>query len=158
MVIGNTTASKAKVANPGWHVLLHLGLLAGALVMLLPFIWMLSTSLKQQAAALLIPPQWIPNPVSWNNYPDVLENLRFGRYFTNTVIVTIGRVAGQLITCSMAAFAFARLRFKRTRHIVCFLPRGFDGPISGLHDSRLYLDALSWMDQFLSGDDLTRSV
>jgi multiple sugar transport system permease protein len=93
-------------------VLLHAGLVLGAVVMLLPFAWMLSTSLKEQAAALLVPPHWIPDPVVWNNYPDVLQNLRFGRYFTNTAIVTAGRVVGQLVTCSMAAFAFARLRFR----------------------------------------------
>lgn len=105
------TARTTASGNPILRALLHIALLLGSVVMLLPFAWMLSTSLKDQAAALLVPPQWIPNPVVWNNYPDVLENLRFGRYFTNTVIVTVGRVVGQLITCSMAAFAFARLRF-----------------------------------------------
>ena len=95
----------------GWRVLLHMALLFGAIVMILPFIWMLSTSLKQQAEALRIPPQWIPTNPYWRNYPEVLENIRFGRYFLNTVIVTLGRVVGQLITCSMAAYAFARLRF-----------------------------------------------
>ncbi|GAC1650781.1 MAG: carbohydrate ABC transporter permease [Herpetosiphon sp.] len=93
------------------QLILHVLLIGGAIIMVMPFIWMLSTSLKPQSAALRIPPQWIPTHPLWRNYPDVLANMRFARYFGNSMIVAVGRVTGQLITCSMAAFAFARLRF-----------------------------------------------
>jgi multiple sugar transport system permease protein len=102
---------RARLLPVGWRLLLHAALLLGAVIMVLPFIWMLSTSLKQQAEALRVPPEWIPTRPYWRNYPEVLENIRFGRYFLNTTIVTVGRVVGQLITCSMAAYAFARLSF-----------------------------------------------
>ena len=96
----------------GTRALLHVALLAGAVIMVLPFIWMLSTSLMTQPEALRIPPQWIPSRPMWSNYTAVLQNMPFARYFFNTVVVTAGRVLGQLVTCSMAAFAFARLQFR----------------------------------------------
>ena len=108
--IPSTATKKERVGTPR-RIVLHAALLAGAVLMVLPFIWMLTTSLKSQAAALQIPPQWIPRPLVWRNYPDVLANIRFGRYFVNTGVVAVGRVLGQLITCSMAAYAFARLTF-----------------------------------------------
>jgi multiple sugar transport system permease protein len=79
--------------------------------MVMPFAWMLSTSLKTNAEALSVPPRWIPGSWVWQNYVDVLTQLNYVRFFTNSLIVALMRVVGQLITCSLAAYAFARLRF-----------------------------------------------
>jgi ABC-type glycerol-3-phosphate transport system permease component len=89
-----------------------IGLLAGlgALVMFIPFLWMLSTSLKEDGDVFLIPLQWIPRPVMWSNYPAALDFQPFFVYFWNSVEVTFLAVLGSVFTASLVAFAFARLR------------------------------------------------
>jgi ABC-type glycerol-3-phosphate transport system permease component len=86
-------------------------LLAVALMMLLPFVWMLSTSVKTPGTAFSYPPQFIPNQVDVSPYIKLFTLVDFGRYFVNTMIVTLGTVICQLVICSMAAYAFARLHF-----------------------------------------------
>jgi multiple sugar transport system permease protein len=102
------TAKRAISIKP---ILLHLLLLSGAILMVMPFAWMLSTSLKTNSQALSIPLRWIPDPIMWQNYSDVLTRLNFGRFLMNSSIIAMLRVGGQLFTCSLAAYAFARLRF-----------------------------------------------
>lgn len=85
-------------------------LIAGA-VFALPFIWMVSTSLKPMRELYEVTPRFIPSEFVWRNYADALAALPFARFFLNSVVMTVGRVIGQVILCSMAAFAFARLRF-----------------------------------------------
>lgn len=94
------------------HVLLHLVLILGSLVMLLPFIWMLSTSLKVPREIFTFPPTWIPTEIAWSNYSEALASMPFGRFYFNSLVVASSVVFIQLLTSSLAAFAFARLRFK----------------------------------------------
>ena len=89
----------------------YLGLSAGALVLGLPLLWLLSTSLKERGHEFLVPPELIPNPILWQNYPTAMTALPFHLYFANTMIVVIMSELGTLLTASMAAYAFARLRF-----------------------------------------------
>src|SRR5690349_3789881 len=93
------------------RVALHLGLLIGAVLMVMPFVWMLKTSLQSNSEALALPPRWIPETFIWQNYVDVLTQINYIGFFRNSLIVAALRVGGQLITCSLAAYAFARLRF-----------------------------------------------
>jgi multiple sugar transport system permease protein len=79
--------------------------------MIIPFLWMLSTSLKSDQQAYIFPPIWIPRPVVWGNYMTVWQALPFDRFLINSAIVSILLTVGQLATCSLGAFAFARLRF-----------------------------------------------
>jgi len=82
-----------------------------ALVLALPLIWLISTSFKTGAQTFLMPPKWIPEPIVWQNYPDAFRAVPFHKYFWNTMqIVTLATV-GTILTSSLAAFAFARLRF-----------------------------------------------
>ena len=91
-----------------------------AISMLMPFIWMISTSLKDLNHVFTLPPQWIPRPAHWENYARLFAIMNFGRYWLNTILVTIGRVGGQFIACTLAAYAFARLRFPG-RNVLFFL-------------------------------------
>jgi len=93
------------------RLLIHIALIAGAIVMVLPFVWMISTSLKSNGEALTVPLRLLPDTLLWQNYLDVINQLNYGRFFLNSVIVAALRVGGQLVTCSLAAYAFARLRF-----------------------------------------------
>ncbi|MFB3896518.1 MAG: carbohydrate ABC transporter permease [bacterium] len=87
----------------------------GAVTMLLPFVWMVATSLKEPSAVFTIPDnflkQLVPNPIVWANYPSAWTAVPFPRFYFNTIFVTICITLGQVITSSLAAFAFARLNF-----------------------------------------------
>jgi ABC-type glycerol-3-phosphate transport system permease component len=96
--------------EPG-KLLALLLLLLGAILMMMPVIWMVSTSLKEPAQTYRYPPEWIPNPIKWENYPDALTAMPFGRYAVNTMIVCVASIGGVLLSSSLAAYGFARLRF-----------------------------------------------
>ena len=84
-------------------------LLLGALTMILPFVWMFSTSLKHANLVYTIPPTWIPNPVDWENYRAVWEVSNLATGILNSAIVSLSVVCFATITSSMAAFAFSKL-------------------------------------------------
>jgi multiple sugar transport system permease protein len=102
-------APRPRFSSSMGSVLLHLILILVALTMIIPFVWMVSTSLKDFSQVFNIPPNWIP--VVWENYPDSLNALPFGRAYWNSFYIAAIVVASQLLTCSMAGYAFARIIF-----------------------------------------------
>jgi multiple sugar transport system permease protein len=86
-------------------------LTVGAIIMMLPFLWLISSSLKRPEEIFLFPPQWIPNPVAWNNYPDLLTQVPMALYARNTMTIVAIALPGQVITASLCAYAFSRLRW-----------------------------------------------
>jgi multiple sugar transport system permease protein len=90
-----------------WYIVLSLI----ALSLALPLVWLVSTSLKTGAQTFVMPPIWIPNPFVWENYPEAFRAVPFGKYFWNTAQIVVFATLGTLFTASMAAYAFARLRF-----------------------------------------------
>lgn len=82
-----------------------------AVISIFPFVWTISTSLKSQADIFAWPPRLIPDPIVWGNYAKVFESLPFERFFLNTTFYTVMVVIGQLAFCSLAGFAFGRLKF-----------------------------------------------
>jgi multiple sugar transport system permease protein len=86
-------------------------LLLLALLVSFPFLWMVRTSLMPPTQALQFPPIWIPQPISWENYANALTIQPFARYILNSLFIAISVVFGQLLTASLGAYAFARLRF-----------------------------------------------
>ncbi|MCI9570431.1 MAG: carbohydrate ABC transporter permease [Lachnospiraceae bacterium] len=87
-------------------------LTAGAAFILLPFVWMILTSVKPGNEVLLMPPRWLPSKIQWENYVKAFQAVPFMTYFKNSVIVTVCITSCELITTVLAAFAFARLEFK----------------------------------------------
>lgn len=87
-------------------------LIAGALTILFPFFWMISTSLKTPIESVKFPPSFIPEKPQFSNYADAWQKVNFTRYFLNTIFITICELAGTLFTSILAAYAFARLNFK----------------------------------------------
>ena len=81
-----------------------------AVLFLLPLFWMISSSLKPNYQVLEFPPRWLPSPFKWSNYPEALTYVPFGRYAINTLIVTVVTIVGHLLSCTLVAYAFARLR------------------------------------------------
>lgn len=93
-----------------WAAILLLGL--GAVFMALPFLWMFATSLRPVGESYTLPPAWLPTEWHWENYAAVFQsNVPFLTFALNSVKVTAAVTIGQLLTCSMAGYAFARLRF-----------------------------------------------
>jgi multiple sugar transport system permease protein len=88
----------------------HTILIASALAMVAPFGWQIITSLKTLSSATAVPPSLLPEG-RWDNYGRVFDLLPFGQQFLNTVVMSGVRTVGQVLFCSMAAYAFARLRF-----------------------------------------------
>jgi multiple sugar transport system permease protein len=86
-------------------------LLLGLLSVILPFIYMVASSLENAVQISALTPQFWPNPLVWSNYERVWTDLPMARYFLNSIIVSVTITGGQLFTASMAAYAFARLRF-----------------------------------------------
>src|SRR5438270_8250397 len=94
------------------HVLLHLVLIAAGVSFLAPFVWLLSTSLKQSGTEFAYPPQWIPHPIMWSNYKTALVDVvPFFTYFKNTMTITVGAMVGDVLMSAVAAYSFARLRW-----------------------------------------------
>jgi multiple sugar transport system permease protein len=82
-----------------------------ALVMVAPFLWMLSTSLMDEFEVFRFPPPLLPHTPRWANYPEALTALPFARYFRNSAILALLTVIGQVTTSAMGGYAFARYRF-----------------------------------------------
>jgi multiple sugar transport system permease protein len=112
MAAATTTLAPARRARkvPWASVLIYLALIVGAFFMVMPFVYMLSTSLKAPNQVFLFPPRWIPNPVVWANYPTAAVRLTL-QAFLNSVIFTTAVVVGQGLVTTMGGFAFARLKF-----------------------------------------------
>jgi multiple sugar transport system permease protein len=89
----------------------HLFLAPLAAVMLLPLVWMVVTSLETQEQTLRFPPLLWPGTPRWENYADVIADSAFGSWFWNTTVVTVAVVGSNLVLCTLAAYAFARIRF-----------------------------------------------
>lgn len=87
-------------------------LTVAAAFMVVPFVWMLSTSLKADQYVLSMPPQLIPDPVTLESYTRLAELFPIARMVFNSVLAAGVTTLGQLITCSMAAYAFSRMRFR----------------------------------------------
>ena len=71
------------------RALLYLLLIGVGITMLLPLLWMISTSLKQPGEVFLLPPKWIPNPPQWSNYIKLFEVLPFGRFLFNSLKISV---------------------------------------------------------------------
>jgi ABC-type glycerol-3-phosphate transport system permease component len=91
--------------------LVYLLLIPGAILLVLPFLWMISTSLKVPKQVFAYPPILIPNPVRFANYVEGWTKFApFNLYLQNSLIITFGNIAGNLFSCCLAAYGFARLR------------------------------------------------
>ena len=103
-------------------VLKYAFLVAFALVALIPFVWMVSSSLKTSVDVFSIPMRWIPETFHWENYAVIWERVPLLTYFKNTAIVAIVVTFMQILTSSFAAYAFAKMRFKgRDLLFMCYI-------------------------------------
>ncbi len=142
---------KQRLSRPVGRLLLHLVIIAGAVVMIYPLLWMISASFKPQdlifSNANLFSPQWITS-----NYPDGWNALDypFTLFFVNSLIVCLGAVVGNVLSCSMAAYAFARLRFKYKTFLFVLMQLSILLPIHVLIVPQyIIFKDLGWINTFL---------
>jgi len=136
------------LALPG-RIALHAVLIVVGFFMLAPLLWMLSTSLKEPGDIFIYPPQWIPDPVVWQNYVETVTVMPFGRFYFNSTFQAAAVTILQLLTSSLAAFAFARLRF-RGRDLLFLLYLGtmmIPFPVTMIPNF-IIVRLLGWIDTF----------
>lgn len=94
------------------RLVFYLVLIVGAFIMLVPFLWMVSTSFKGNGAVMVFPPEFIPKEPTTSNYKEVTEMFPMMRFLWNSLFVAVLTTVGQIIFSSMAGYAFARMHFK----------------------------------------------
>jgi multiple sugar transport system permease protein len=117
MSVGAVTAATERARWPARSRQVRRGILigllvAGGIVMMVPFFWMITTSLKTRAEVFAASPTLLPARPRWENYADMWNALPFAAFFVNSVKLAVLNTVGQLISCSMAAYAFSALRFR----------------------------------------------
>ncbi|WP_072986034.1 carbohydrate ABC transporter permease [Clostridium cavendishii] len=91
---------------------LYIVLIFGAITMIIPFIWMISSSLKLNKDIFNFPIEWIPKNPVWSNFKEAWEQANFTRLYLNTFFVAISVTLLQLLTCSMSAYSFSKLKYR----------------------------------------------
>lgn len=99
----------------------YLFLFAVALMLILPFLWILSTSLKGNESIFVIPPKWIPEQVHWENYSNVFKKMPFLIYLRNSVFISSMTIIGTLLSSSLVAYAFACLKWPGRNGVFVFV-------------------------------------
>jgi len=128
---------------------LYILMIAGGIVFLLPLLWMLSTSLKPPSQVFVFPPSWIPNPIRLSNYIEGWTILPFTLFLRNTIIITGLNVIGNLLSCSLAAFGFARLRARTSNFLFILCLATIMIPYQVIIIPQFILfKSLNWIDTF----------
>jgi len=104
-MVGKKTFTKIR------KIVAYVVLTAGALFFSIPFLWMLSTSLKSNRDLFAWPPIWLPYPPLWKNYVDAVTNIPFFRFAMNTLLMASLGVLGAVVSCSLVAYGLARIRW-----------------------------------------------
>ncbi|MCD6205429.1 MAG: carbohydrate ABC transporter permease [Candidatus Marinimicrobia bacterium] len=111
-------SSSRKLLN---RVIVYLFLLAVAAMLILPFLWILSTSLKGNESIFVIPPKWIPKRFHWENYSNVFAKMPFLTYLRNSVFISAMTIIGTLLSSSLVAYAFACLKWPGRNGVFIFV-------------------------------------
>lgn len=107
------SSKSQKIRKSSFRFSIYVILIVSAIIMMIPFAWMLSSSLMNETEMFQIPPVWVPNPPQFSNYTDLWSILPFDAFFRNTVVLTVGRIIPLLFSCSLVAFGFARLKSRK---------------------------------------------
>lgn len=99
------------------HIFAFVLMILIGLMMIFPLFWMVRSSVMTQSEIFRKPMQWLPESIQWKNYVDIMTLRPFARWICNSAFIVVFNVLGTMLTCSMAAFAFARLKF-RGRNVV----------------------------------------
>ena len=98
-------------SRSGWRSAVHVILGLASLVMIVPLVWIVVTAFKERNEVFSQIPKWLPAHPTFNNFAGVLDAMPFWQYYWNTIVVAFGLLAIQLVTVTLAAYAFARMEF-----------------------------------------------
>jgi len=133
-----------------WKIIIYLILILASVSFLLPFIWLVRSSLMDIGQIFTMPSEWIPRPFMWQNYPEALTSVPFFKYALNTLTILFFVETGVIITSTMSAFAFSRLRWKGRDLIFSILLTSLMVPyVVTLIPTFLLWKALGGVDTFL---------
>ncbi len=128
---------------------IHFVLIVLGAAMILPFAWMISTSLKGYHEIFRYPPKWIPDSPQWSNYLEVWKLAPFGRFYVNSVFVALVTTVGQVITGVLAAYAFARMEFwGRDKVFMLFLATLMVPTQVTLIPTYIVMSQMGWIDSY----------
>nr|WP_051556304.1 carbohydrate ABC transporter permease [Alkalihalobacterium bogoriense] len=144
MTISQTAGKRLK------NLLAHIFLSTGAVFMILPLIWMISTSLKTNRDTLIMPPKWIPDPIVWSKYVEIWEKAPLHLGFLNSLTIAVPVIVIGTFTTSLAAFAFAKMNFayKQTIFLTLLATMMIPFPVIMIPQF-LVFSQIEWIDTFL---------
>lgn len=132
------------------HVLVYVLLVSISALFLLPLFWMITSALKPNYQVLAFPPVWIPNPPKWSNFREALTYVPFGRFSINTIIIAFGTIVGTVLSSTVVAYGFARLRApgKNALFVVLLATMMLPYPVTMIP---LYVEfnTIGWVNTFL---------
>lgn len=130
-------------------VLKYLVIILGCVIMVMPFLWMVSTSLKEHGATMVFPPEFLPKNPRIDNYQQVIERFPMMTFMKNSIIVSLLTTVGTIIVSSMSAYAFARMQFKgRNALFLVYLSTLMIPSQAIMIPQFILLKNLGWIDSF----------
>jgi multiple sugar transport system permease protein len=139
-----------KASKSIYKLFIYVLLIAMSIVFLFPFFWMLSTSLKASELIFQFPPQWIPDPIRWQNYIDAFYFAPFLRYFLNSTLITGLAMIGEVLSAAVVAYGFARLQFwgKNVLFIIVLSTMMLPGEVTMIPVFMMFSE-IGWVDTYL---------
>ncbi|GIN71576.1 sugar ABC transporter permease [Bacillus sp. J14TS2] len=124
--------------------------IVGAIFTLAPIVWMISTSLKTDGAVMIMPPQWVPSPLRFENYLEALNFMNGGRVYLNTFFISFASILGQIFACTLVGFGFARIKVPGRNFLFILVLTGFMLPPQvTLIPQFIMFSKLNWIDTYL---------
>ncbi len=150
---GNVFSRAARPKPAGFYLrrtIQYTIMIVVSLVFMLPIFWLVTSSLKTQGQVFAIPPVWIPNPPQWGNYPEAIRRAPLLLWLRNTAIITSLAIIGNLLSSSLVAFSFARLRFPGKNFLFILLLSTMMLPeVVTMIPRFIVFRQLGWIDTFL---------
>jgi ABC-type glycerol-3-phosphate transport system permease component len=129
--------------------LVHGPLLAAAILVAVPFLWLVSLSLQEPEAVFRYPPRFVPTDFVWSSYPDAWRALPFGRMYVNSILTSALIIAGQVVTSCLAAYGLTQLRFRGRTLVFLFVISTMMVPIQATFiPAYVVVSRLGWVDTY----------
>jgi multiple sugar transport system permease protein len=138
-----------KSAKTMYKVFIYTLILSLSVLMLAPFFWLISCSLKTSEEIFEDPPVWIPKPAHFENFPNAWNSLPFAKFLGNTLLITFGRLTGALASCTLVAFGFSRLRARGSNLLfLILLSTMMLPPQVSMIPMYIFYSKIHWVDTF----------
>lgn len=132
------------------RVVVYVLLIWLSIIFVVPFVWLVSTSLKPDSQILTFPPIWIPNPIQWKNYSEGLTSIPFALYLGNTLFICVANVIGTVLSSSLVAYGLSRIPWRgRETLFYCIIGTMLLPPQVTMVPVFSIFKSLGWLDTYL---------